>query len=95
MYVLAATIPSIEEIITARLKNLDTPRPARVCANIYNLDREDEIGLGTSFDLPELRLGECYIHQDQGAYLGVEIGDQVQISMYIERLYDFLIDRYN
>jgi len=50
-----------------------------MCVDALDLEREKKIGLGASFDLPDLKYGECYLPYRQIKYLDVKVGDQVAL----------------
>ena len=56
------------------------------CIMTMDTEREKEIGLGTLYPYGKLAPGECIINSFWHEEYGLGIGDQVQISLYIETL---------
>eukprot|EP00347_Sterkiella_histriomuscorum_P021563 403333540 len=69
--------------------------PSRVCLDVTKLEREQQINVGSDFNLPELRYGECYVHEQQRQLLGIDLQDKVVISAWVETMFSRLIDNYN
>jgi len=48
---------------------------------VFDTEREKKAGIGRKFDSPELGEGECAIHEDIASKLGVNVGDELSLSV--------------
>lgn len=65
------------------------------CLALIDTDKERQFRIGINYELPKMKRGECYFHQQQLDDLGAKIGDTLELDIMIEQLYLEFIKLYN